>query len=76
MFIPETSFPSNFGENCESIIRYLRVLLLTPDPQYLLEILLLVVGGGDDDGPVQEVQGQTMRTGIARASDLGDASVG
>lgn len=76
IYLPETSFASNFCKNCEGIIRYLGVLLLAPDPQYLLEILLLVLGGGNDDGPVQEVQGQTMGTGVAGAPDLGDAPVG
>ena len=74
--LPETSFPSDFGENCESIIGYFGVLLLAPDPQYLLEVLLLVLGGGNDDGPVQEVQRQTVGAGVARAPDLGDSSVG
>ena len=53
--VPQTRLAPDLGEDGERVIRDLRVLLLAPNPEDLLEVLLLVLGGRDDDGPVQQV---------------------
>ena len=85
---PQTGLIRDLGQDCQCLIWDLRVLLLSSDLEYLLQFLLLVLvkggvesvggswgylGGGDDDGPVQEVEGQTVGTGVLSAADLGNA---
>ena len=69
---PQTRLIGDLGEDGQAVLGYLRVLLLRPDLEDLLELLLLVLSGGDDDGPVQQVQRQAMRTGVLGTADLGD----
>ena len=70
---PETGLVGDLGEDSQRVLRYLRVLLFSPDLQDLLQFLLLVLSGRDDDGSVQQVQRQPMGAGVLSPTDLGDA---
>ena len=69
---PQTGLVGDFSEDSQRVLRYLRVLLLGPDLEDLLQFLLVVLSGGYDDGSVQQVQWQPMGTGVLGATDLGD----
>merc|ERR1719318_151272 len=73
--ISQAGLPCHLGQNGQRVLRYLTVLLLAPDLQYLFQLLLLILCGGDDDGSVQQVERHSMRGGVTGAPDLCNSSV-